>query len=196
MAKTKLALACQGGGSHTAFTAGVLKKLFQQGVDEQYDIVGLSGTSGGGLCATSCWYGLLKKAQGSAEPVYKWMVDLWQGNSAQSMWEWLFNLAAINTIEMQDSGLIPSFASSPYDTKWLSELWMAVAARKEFLDFQQLLERYIKFDEIDFLVTHSIARLFLGAVDILSGEFKAVDGEKQADKFLKNLTLEKNNPLR
>lgn len=73
---------------------------------------------------------------------------------------------------------------------------MAVAARKEFLDFQQLLERYIKFDEIDFLVTHSIARLFLGAVDILSGEFKAVDGEKQADKFLKNLTLEKNNPLR
>ena len=28
MSKTKIAIACQGGGSQTAFTAGVLKALF------------------------------------------------------------------------------------------------------------------------------------------------------------------------
>jgi NTE family protein len=178
MAETKIAIACQGGGSHTAFTAGVLKKFFQEGIDKQYDIVGLSGTSGGGLCATSCWYGLLKKAQGSREPVSKFMLELWQGNSAQSLWEWLFNFGAINTIELQDRGVIPSFAASPYDTKWLLNIWMAIAPRKEFLDFKQLLEQNINFAEIDSLVTQSSPRLLLGAVEILSGEFKAFDSHK------------------
>lgn len=31
---TKVAIACQGGGSHTAFTAGVLKGLLDEWVDE------------------------------------------------------------------------------------------------------------------------------------------------------------------
>ncbi len=48
--KQKIAIACQGGGSHTAFTAGVLKKLLEKGVHQTYDFVGLSGTSGGAIC--------------------------------------------------------------------------------------------------------------------------------------------------
>ena len=43
----KVAIACQGGGSHTAFTAGVLKRLLRAEELKQYEVVGLSGTSGG-----------------------------------------------------------------------------------------------------------------------------------------------------
>lgn len=43
---TNVAIACQGGGSHTAFTAGVLRELLADRPPE-YDIVAFSGTSGG-----------------------------------------------------------------------------------------------------------------------------------------------------
>lgn len=54
----RVAIACQGGGSHTAFTAGVLKRILNE-KKEKYDIVALSGTSGGAICALLTWYGLL-----------------------------------------------------------------------------------------------------------------------------------------
>lgn len=54
--KRNVAIACQGGGSHTAFTAGVLRELFAE-FPPDYNIVGLSGTSGGAACATLAWYG-------------------------------------------------------------------------------------------------------------------------------------------
>src|SRR5271166_4399658 len=63
-----VAIACQGGASHTAFTAGALKTIFQdyagqslrhEPTADQYQIIGLSGTSGGSICAFLAWYGLL-----------------------------------------------------------------------------------------------------------------------------------------
>ena len=51
-----VAIACQGGGSHTAFTAGVLDELLEN-IPQQYNIVGFSGTSGGAACAMLAWYG-------------------------------------------------------------------------------------------------------------------------------------------
>jgi NTE family protein len=44
-------IACQGGGSHTAFTAGVLKRLLRAEELKGCEVVGLSGTSGGAVCA-------------------------------------------------------------------------------------------------------------------------------------------------
>jgi NTE family protein len=55
----KVGIACQGGGAHTAFTAGVLKKLLTEKKNHDYEIVALSGTSGGAICAYLAWYGLL-----------------------------------------------------------------------------------------------------------------------------------------
>ncbi len=59
----RLAIACQGGGAHTAFTAGVLAYLFlsfehfrAQGEDGRwFELVGLSGTSGGAITAAMAW---------------------------------------------------------------------------------------------------------------------------------------------
>lgn len=45
--KPKVAIACQGGGRQTAFTAGVLKALFENRIQDRVNIVSMSGTSGG-----------------------------------------------------------------------------------------------------------------------------------------------------
>ena len=57
--KTKVAIACQG-GSQTAFTAGVLKALCDAHLQDEFEFVRISGTSGGALCATLVWYALRK----------------------------------------------------------------------------------------------------------------------------------------
>ncbi len=54
----RVAIACQGGGSHTAFTAGALKRILRE-INEEYKIVALTGTSGGAMCALLTWYGLI-----------------------------------------------------------------------------------------------------------------------------------------
>jgi NTE family protein len=56
----RIAIACQGGGSHAAFTAGVLRTLLQRQNAENYRIIGRSGTSGGAMCALLAREGLLK----------------------------------------------------------------------------------------------------------------------------------------
>src|SRR5215212_8673924 len=58
--KKRVAIACQGGGSHTAFTAGVLKGLLRSGLLQEHEVVALSGTSGGAVCALLAWHNLLK----------------------------------------------------------------------------------------------------------------------------------------
>ncbi|HET8789464.1 MAG TPA: patatin-like phospholipase family protein, partial [Actinomycetes bacterium] len=55
----RVAIACQGGGSHTAFTAGVLKRLLGAKELAGVEVVGLSGTSGGAVCALLAWSALL-----------------------------------------------------------------------------------------------------------------------------------------
>ncbi len=52
----RIAIGCQGGGVHSAFAAGALKRLLRE---EKHEVVALSGTSGGSICAfwpgTRCW---------------------------------------------------------------------------------------------------------------------------------------------
>src|ERR687894_1989908 len=86
----RVAIACQGGGSHTAFTAGVLKKLLKEKVEgkHDYEIVALSGTSGGAICALLAWYGLLMN---DANRAVELLDSFWRDNSASSLQEKLVN---------------------------------------------------------------------------------------------------------
>ncbi|RAQ40240.1 patatin [Arthrospira sp. O9.13F] len=178
MSKKNIAIACQGGGSHTAFTAGVLHDLLLEGVHEEYNITELSGTSGGAICATAVWYGLLKYAAGSKEPPYKWLVKIWEDNSTQSVWEKSLNNFVINTVHLQDAGIIPSYPPNPYANQWIVDFLTMISPRKEYINLRELLENHIDFDEIKTLVNSSSPTLLLGAVNILSGDFKAFDSRK------------------
>ncbi|TGW14628.1 patatin-like phospholipase family protein [Candidatus Hepatobacter penaei] len=70
--RKKIAIALQGGGSHGAFTWGVLDSLLEDG---RLDIEGLSGTSAGGMNAVALAQGLLR---GGLEGGRQEMRRFWQ----------------------------------------------------------------------------------------------------------------------
>lgn len=154
----RVAIACQGGGSHTAFTAGALKKIFED-LPEEYEIVALSGTSGGAICALLAWYGLL---QGSKKKSAKLLDSFWKANSADTSGELLLNEWVLTTSRLQGIGLAPRI--SPY----LYPSW----AREEL---RALIEALINFDALHNLVKPSSPDLLVGAVEVLSGDFKVFD---------------------
>lgn len=119
--KRKIVIACQGGGSQTAFTAGVLKALFDNKVQDHFNIVSLSGTSGGGICAFFIWYAL-KKGDNCA---WKRLIDFWEDNTAQTYQERLFNILIIDWLELASWGLVPQFNISPSSP--LLKMWFSFA---------------------------------------------------------------------
>jgi NTE family protein len=166
MSKTKIAIACQGGGSQTAFTAGALKTLSDAGLSDKFDIVGLSGTSGGALCAALVWYAAMKKEQ-------KWgrLMEFWKDNTAQSWAEQFFNDTVINYIRMINSGMMPSLQVSPSDPL-MHEMMSAatMGLRPAFCDFGTLLRKHIDFDEIaSWGPCPNDPALILGAANVTTG---------------------------
>lgn len=165
--KPKVAIACQGGGSQTAFTAGALKALFANGVQEHFQIVSLSGTSGGAICAFLVWYALKK----GDEVVWRRLIEFWEDNTAQTLPEKLFNDFAIKTMELTSKGLVPQFnvsPSSPWVEAWLS--WATQGLRPRFTDFRALLEAHIDFEELaTWGVRPEPPVLLMGACNILTG---------------------------
>ena len=71
-------LALQGGGSHGAFTWGVLDRLLEE---ESIEIAGVSGTSAGAMNAILLAYGL-QKGRKNAQAV---LHDFWRANSNAAM---------------------------------------------------------------------------------------------------------------
>lgn len=174
MKKNKVAIACQGGGSQTAFTAGVLKAFLENGVQTKKHIVSLSGTSGGAVCATLAWYSLIAAAQGDKTPIAKRLVDFWQDNSTQYLHEDLLNMMLVGSLRFMEDGLLPQWASSP-NTSYAQSMWPAMATmlpHHNFYNFKALLQSHIDFEQIAAWDRTSGPALLVGAADVLSGEFK------------------------
>jgi NTE family protein len=179
----RVAIACQGGGSHTAFTAGVLSRLFQPDVMSRYRVVAMSGTSGGAICALLAWSALLADDPDSAE---KLLAQFWSDNSASTPPERLLN--AWIQWASQLSNYVVAPAVSPYDT-FTSDM-----ALKEL---RALLERSVDFEALgqqnpSLRADPKRPLLLLGAVDVVSGDFKAFDsrkGEITADAVLASAAL-------
>ncbi|MDP8928695.1 MAG: patatin-like phospholipase family protein [Actinomycetota bacterium] len=153
----RVAIACQGGGSHTAFTAGVLKRLLAEG---GYEVVALSGTSGGAVCAYLAWFGLTR-----ADPALG--IDLlerfWRENAASEPWDSAINAYLVATSRLEHMVALP--ALSPYH-------YPEVAAQR----FRALLEEVVPASEVPRGSTKPL--LLIGAVDVLSGDFRAFSSER------------------
>jgi len=159
-----VAIACQGGGSHTAFTAGVLKKLLRTEELKRYEVVGLSGTSGGAVCALLAWHNLLRgDGAGAAEA----LDDFWRDNSATAPHEQIVNHWVVWASNLQNFVTMP--AVSPYDNPF------SVSALEEF---KKMLERRVDFGKIEVQPEDSYPVLLIGAVDVLSGEFKTFNSRR------------------
>lgn len=164
---TQVAIACQGGGSHTVFTAGVLKRLFHEAEQHPstYDFVALSGTSGGAVCAAAAWYGLL--ADGERRAI-ETLDAIWEGMAAKSAVDRATNDWLVKSHEFSArSGL--AFQTSPY------AIPLAFMGRDKFL---RTLRAHIDFDQIDDLVEATSTDLIVGAADVKEGEFTTFHNEE------------------
>jgi NTE family protein len=191
----KIAIACQGGGAHAAFTAGTLDRLltFFSNHRDKYEIVALSGTSGGAICAYLTWCALSRDDEGEAldkvtvDKAIKELCSFWtEDNVAQwkssdpihsgldaltgqnlASWNWL---RATGTML---SGFDWNSAVSPYD--WRLRGWFAYWRNR----LREMLEkRRGKIDPEGKAPSRDL-RLFIGAVNALTGEFWVFKSHKK-----------------
>lgn len=97
---TNVAIVCQGGGSHTAFTAGVLRRLLRER-DPEYRIAALSGTSGGAMCAFATWYGL---RTGGREKAVRLLDVLWDEIAATDPVDRVANRGLVSSTRLFNRG--------------------------------------------------------------------------------------------
>jgi NTE family protein len=168
--RRKIAVACQGGGSHTAFTAGVLRRLLAREQGE-YEFVAFSGTSGGAICALLTWYGLLT---GGRDEAAKLLETFWtRDNSANTVPERFLNDWIVNSTRwQQETGFLVEQSPNVFSDLAQDELGRSI-------------ERNVKFDRIDGdLVRPESPKLFVGAVEVITGELKVFRSHKREETNL------------
>lgn len=161
----KIAIACQGGAAHTAFTAGVLGEIVSTGVFDRSDLelVGISGTSGGAICSAIVWYGYLKFPPGPERGrlIAEQLDAFWTDNEAASWWDAVTNAWAVGWRRLQEAGVaLPAPAVPGVQQVTLQVL-------------RDMLQRRIDYDHLpELLATRpDHPTLYVGAVDALRGEF-------------------------
>jgi len=160
---TRVAIACQGGGSHTAFTCGVLRELLKEW-DDRYELVGISGTSGGAFNALAVWYGLVTDGPDKARDI---VGRLWDDLAVDGPTDWWLNNWVRTLSRMESAGVaVPSF--SPYQIP-------GPEPGKQRI--RTVLERQIDFDEVPDLCGRDAPELVVGTVDINAGVFETFTNE-------------------
>jgi NTE family protein len=163
--RPRVALACQGGGSHTAFTAGVLDRLLaEETVD--FDIVGISGTSGGAICAFATWFGLASEGRDEGrETARELLAGIWDDLKAEGLVDAMANAVGVGMARAQGMG-VPMPLFSPYDTPasdWGRDVLEATL--KDAIGPDELAGVVGRDDPLP-------PRLDLGAVDVQRGTFR------------------------
>jgi NTE family protein len=158
----RVALACQGGGSHTAFTAGVLKVLL---ADRRVDIRALSGTSGGAVCAALAWYGLYREDPYSG---IERLDAFWQDIMTHGILEELAYEAWLQGVRIVGEAFAPEV--SPYLNPF-----------EPSRTLRRVLERHIPFAELSPPLDADRPRLLISAADVESGEFRVFRSHRIGD---------------
>ena len=156
-----VAIACQGGGSHTAFTAGVLDRLLEEEALD-FEVVGLSGTSGGAICAFATWFGLAS-VNGSRGRARRLLSGVWNDLAARGALDAWLNAFGVGVARAGSTGL-PLPSVSPYDTPGSD--WGRSVLRGT-------LEEAVDPEELEALLDsgRELPRLDIGAVDVQRGTF-------------------------
>ena len=168
MARIKVAVACQGGGSQTAFTAGAMKGLLEAGARQNFEVVGLSGTSGGAVCSALAWYALRKGEQ----PIWGRVIDFWKDNIAHGWNEEHLNQLIVDSLRLANRGAFPVLQLSPSSPLVQTMMsFLTLGSRRSFTDFPEILRKYIDFDEIArWGASPQRPVLIIGAANVTTGK--------------------------
>ena len=154
--KKTINLALQGGGSHGAFTWGVLDRLLEE---EKFEIEGISGTSAGAMNAVALAHGYL---EGGNEGARKTLAEFWNALSIKSLSD--SQLAAVDRL--------PGVDLSPAFSLMRSLGWFLSPYQFNPLAFDPL--RHIVDQLIDFerLRKESPIKLFIAATQVRTGKIR------------------------
>ncbi|MBR0673817.1 patatin-like phospholipase family protein [Neoroseomonas soli] len=152
----RIAIACQGGGSHAAFTAGALHALLAPEHEGRFDLVGLSGTSGGAVCAALAWAGLLAGGRADARARLE---AFWADLAATDPYERALNDWSVFLARLPFSAQVSPYAYCP----------MAEPA------LRRLLGKCLRLAELP--AGRAGPSLRLGAAEVLTGAAGIFKGE-------------------
>jgi NTE family protein len=162
MGKPRVAIACQGGGSHAAFTAGVLDQLLATAFRDRFELTALSGTSGGAVCAALVWAGLVAGGNDAHRNAARRLLGFWQDLSADGLFDSILNFWSVWMARLPISAEI-----SPYTYRPLA------ASR-----LRELLEKYVGIEKLPMDESRRrMPKLLIGVTDIINGEGRPLTGE-------------------
>lgn len=148
--KPTVAIACQGGGSHAAFTAGVLARLFEPELFSRFELVALTGTSGGAVCAALAWAGL---AAGGPAEARRRLLDFWH------------ELEADDPIDATVNAMTVLATRVPGIADWTPQPFVSPAE----IALRALLEKHARIDALSAAERERAPAIFVGATDVLAG---------------------------
>jgi NTE family protein len=154
--KLKVAIACQGGGSHTAFAAGVLSVLLAKENGERFDLVALSGTSGGAMCATLAWSALISGDGDRGVEAANRLQAFWDDLKADEPFDAALNSWGLFTARLPVVAEISPYAYAPFAQRELT----------------RALRDYARLGDFPADATRSNPFLFVAATEILEGVTK------------------------
>jgi NTE family protein len=174
----KVAVACQGGGMHAAFEIGVLTKILEDVKQKRFELVGISGTSAGALCALMVWYGLVpkKSGSGSAAAAINKLNHFWDNFVARPGAETLLNLFTYGALWAEETEIpvlgvnAPVFGINPYGMifKAIATCLPRLGARRQYFDLEQMLAGACpEFGSINWPEVKT--RLLIGASEVING---------------------------
>ncbi|HCE28298.1 MAG TPA: patatin, partial [Comamonadaceae bacterium] len=176
----RLNLALQGGGSHGAFTWGVLDALLE---DDHLDFEGISGTSAGAMNAVALAQGFAQAAQEYTDPqearlagaalARTTLTRLWEGVGALGGLSW-------------GAPLSQAFPALQMMTQWLAP---AQANPLDINPLRRLLERVVDFDLLC-ATRKAVPQVFVCATNVRTGRGEIFAGPRlSADAVMASACL-------
>ncbi len=183
----KVAIGCQGGGMHAAFEVGVLTEILKDFRDKKrFELIGLSGTSAGALCALMVWYGLAPKpgSPGSPDDAIDTLNDFWNDFVASTGSENALNLLTYGAFWAEEKEIpvlgvnVPILGLNPYGAlyKAFAASLPSLGVRKQYFDLEEMLAKACPdFDRIDWQGLPT--RVLIGASEVVNGFESVFDSD-------------------
>lgn len=176
--RKKIAVGCQGGGMHAAFEIGVLIEILKDCEQKKFDLVGVSGTSAGALCALMVWYGLAPKngKPGSEAAAIDQLGHFWDHFVAETPSETLLNLFTFGALKAEEAEIpvlginMPIFGLNPAGAiyKAFAASLPRLGVRTQYFNLEHMLARDCPdFGTIDW--PNVKTRVLIGASEVVNG---------------------------
>ncbi|MDY7548488.1 patatin-like phospholipase family protein [Glaciimonas sp. Gout2] len=160
MQNKTVTLALQGGGSHGAFTWGVLDRLLEDG---RVEIEGVSGASAGAMNAVVMSHGF---AVGGRDGARQALSDFWDSVSTNDLFTFMPHHA------LSDRAIARQASSTAVMKGFFSMMRLFSPYQFNPFDLNPLRDILVKQIDFDRLRSHGTIKLFVAATQVSSGTLK------------------------